>query len=50
MAGADAHGREELPDINIFASVDAAGEDMWQRWLQLVEECFISVVPSEGYQ
>jgi hypothetical protein len=37
MGGGHAHGGEELPHVDIFASVDAAGENMRQRRFKLIE-------------
>ena len=41
----DAHGCQELPNIHVFAAVDAAGENVRQRYLKLVEESLERFIP-----
>lgn len=43
----DAHCGEELPDVDVFASIDVAGEDRGEGEFESVEEGFKGAVP--GY-
>ena len=44
-AGTDTNSGEELPDIDIFASIDGAREDIWESGLEGVKEAIISIDP-----
>lgn len=45
VVGADTHGGQELPDIDVLAGVDAAGEHIWQRGFDAVEQYFKGLLP-----
>jgi hypothetical protein len=40
-ASTNTNGGKELPDINIFTSVDSTGEDIWQGTLENIEEAVV---------
>lgn len=45
MVRAYTHGSKKLPNVDVFAGVDIAREDVRQRWLQLVEQGFKGAIP-----
>ena len=46
-AGTNTNSSEELPDVDILASIDRAGEDVREGRLEDVEEAIVGVDPVE---
>ena len=47
-AGTDTNSGEELPDVDILASIDRAREDVREGRLEGIEEAIVGVDPDEG--